>query len=95
MEYKLNKIDTEIRQKVNEASKAGKVHRNKETLKVQKDKKDKKDKNQNKNKEQEEKNKGDAKKITVDGVKKTEVEVDAFKIKEDLKQGRFLDTKRW
>lgn len=91
MEYKLNKIDTEIRQKVNEASKAGKVHRNKETLKVQKDKKDK---NQNKNKKQEEKNKGDVKKITVDGIKKTEIEVDAFKTKEDLKQGKFLDTKR-
>ena len=40
MEYKLNKIDTELRQLVNDATKEGKVHGNKETYKVNKDKKE-------------------------------------------------------
>ncbi|WP_242845749.1 hypothetical protein [Clostridium novyi] len=40
MEYRLNKVDYELQQLVNDATKEGRVHGNKETYKVDKDKKE-------------------------------------------------------
>ncbi|NFF61833.1 hypothetical protein FDB08_10180 [Clostridium botulinum] len=94
LEYKLNKIDTELRQMVNDSAKQGKVHGNKETYKVDKDKKERNKKNYS---EQLKKQllKKKKKKIIVDAVKIKNVKVDAFRDKEckNLTQGRFLDTK--
>ncbi|WMJ81306.1 hypothetical protein RBU49_03350 [Clostridium sp. MB40-C1] len=102
MEYRLNKIDTELRQIVNDATKEGKVHGNKGVAKVGKDKKEQ---SNNKNKQHKKKDEEEFErelkkysngKILVDAVKTNEVEVDAFKGKEaeDSLHGRFLDTKR-
>lgn len=92
MEYKLNKIDTELRQLVNDATKEGKVHGNKETYKVNKDKKErnKKEYSEELKKELEKQKK---KKIVVDAVKVQTVKVEAVRSKEskDLSSGRFLD----
>ncbi|KEI16203.1 hypothetical protein Z961_06735 [Clostridium haemolyticum NCTC 8350] len=94
MEYKLNKIDTELRQMVNDSTKEGKVHGNKETYKVDKDKKERNKKNYGEQLKKQlfKKNK---KKIIVDAVKIKSVKVDAFRDKEskNLIRGRFLDTK--
>ncbi|WP_052101073.1 hypothetical protein [Clostridium haemolyticum] len=94
LEYKLNKIDTELRQMVNDSTKEGKVHGNKETYKVDKDKKERNKKNYGEQLKKQlfKKNK---KKIIVDAVKIKSVKVDAFRDKEskNLIRGRFLDTK--
>lgn len=101
MEYKLNKIDIELRQMVNDAAKVGKVHGSKGTSKISKDKKEK---NKPKNKQQKKKDnkklsekttKNTNEKILVDVEKTNEIEIDAFKEKEENSvHGRFLDTKR-
>ncbi|MCY6370420.1 hypothetical protein [Clostridium ganghwense] len=90
MEYRLNKIDMEIRQIVNDSAKEGKVHGSKVTEKVDKDKK--------KNKEETFKkkllkNKG-KKRIMVDAVKLNNVKIEAIKeerVQKSISTGRFLD----
>lgn len=91
MEFRLNKIDTELRQVVNKATQEGKVHGNKEISTIDKDaKQNKQDNKKNFKKQLEEK------KIVVEATKPKEIDIDASK--EDsmpnLTYGRFLDTKR-
>lgn len=92
MEYILNKIDPNLRQKVNDASKEGVVHGTKSIL-------------INKDKQQEPKKKKDyklqkysnEKKLLVDAVKTEKVEIDAFKENTDSKndsKGIYLDVKK-
>ena len=94
MEYRLNKIDTEVRQIINDATKEGKVHNYKKLNKVNKDGRNNSRDQDGSFKEQLEKSQKE--KIIVNAVKFKEVDVDA--LKEDyigeLNQGRFLDTKR-
>ncbi|KEH98112.1 MULTISPECIES: hypothetical protein [Clostridium] len=94
MEYRLNKVDYELQQLVNNATKDGKVHGNKETNKVNKDKKER-NKKQYSEELKKELSKQKKKKIIVDAMKVENVKVDAFREKDskNLSQGRFLDTK--
>lgn len=94
-QYSLNKIDTQIREIVNEASKEGKVHGNKEANKVDKDKKEDKKKDREETFQNKLSKHKVNQKITVDAVKIRNVKVEAFKEeidKNDISTGRFLDT---
>lgn len=92
MEYRLNKIEPEIRQLVNDAVKEGKVHGNKDISKVDKDKREKQGKNPKDFKEELAKQ-SPKEKISVDAIKKSEIDIEASKEDMDLTKGRFLDTK--
>lgn len=97
MEFRLNKIDTEIRQVVNDATKDGKVHGNKDLTKINKDrKKGKREENQEEFKKKLENIKKKDTTFEVQAVKVENIKVDASIDKDavDLSQGRFLDTKR-
>lgn len=90
MEYRLNKIDTDLRQKINDAAKEGIVHSTKNIL-VNKDKQQ--EKNKHPILEYNVKNE----KIIVDAVKVDKVEVDIFKDKTDvdyIAKGIYLDIKK-
>lgn len=93
MEYRLNKIDTELRQIVNDSIKEGKVHGNKELARVNKDR-EKKGQHPNQNFKKELAKYKVKKKIFVDAIKVKNIDVDASKEGINLTQGRFLDTKR-
>lgn len=90
MEYRLNKVDFELQQLVNDATKDGKVHSNKETHKINKDKR-----YSNENYYDEQLKKQKKKRIIVNAVKIKSVKIDAFRDKEfkNSTQGRFLDAK--
>lgn len=92
MEYRLNKVDYEIQQIVNDATKEGKVHGNKETYKVNKDKKERNKKSYDEELEKQ-LAKQRKKKILVDAVKVENIKVEAIREKEskNLTKGRFLD----
>jgi len=88
MEYILNKIDPNLRQKINDASKEGVVHGTKSIL-INKDKQQKKDYKLQKY--------SNEKKLLVDAVKTEKVEIDAFKENTDSKndsKGIYLDIKK-
>ncbi|MCY6483660.1 hypothetical protein OW763_04750 [Clostridium aestuarii] len=92
MEYKLNKIDIELRQRVHDATKKGKIHGNKDLNKIDKDKREhKKEEREGNFKEKLAKQKK-KKKITVDAVKAENVNIEAFK--EEVSAGKFLNIKK-
>ncbi|MFT8313951.1 MAG: hypothetical protein ABF633_06795 [Clostridium sp.] len=96
MEFRLNKIDVEIRQRINEKRKEGKVHSN-GNVKINKVNSDKNDNSRDDKFEQVmSKFKKGKKKIIVQAVKSESLEVDAFKDSkvslEDI--GIYLDTKK-
>lgn len=98
MEFKLNKIDTEIRQKIQDNTKEGLIHR-KQEVKINKDtNKDKRDRDFSNQLKKYSKKKSDKnKKISIEAEKINEVDVEAFIYeddKENLSSGRFLDLKR-
>lgn len=96
MEFKLNKIDVEIRQRVKDTTKSGVIHR-KELISVNKDR------NPKDNSESFEefkdkllKYKNDHK-ITVKAYKNQQYEIEVFKEnleKEQINMGHFIDTKK-
>jgi uridine phosphorylase len=91
MEYRLNKIDTDLRQKINDATKEGKVHGTK-GIAVSKDKPHEQKEKGNYNLERYKSNK----KLTVEAEKVENIEIEAFKDKDDLKnikKGTLIDTK--
>jgi len=94
MEFRLNKIDTELRQIVNEATKEGKVHGNKEISTIDKDGRQGKQENENDFKKHLDEKK--EKKIVVEAIKVKEIDIEATKEDSisDSTFGRFLDTKR-
>ncbi|QPW52301.1 hypothetical protein IRP62_06315 [Clostridium botulinum] len=94
MEYRLNKVDYDLQQLVNNTTKEGRVHGNKETNKVNKDKKER-NKKQYSEDLKKELVKQKKKKIIVNAIKVQNIRVNAFRDKESktLIQGRFLDTK--
>jgi len=96
MEFKLNKIDVEIRQRVKDATKSGVVHR-KDSITVNKDR------NPKDNSKTYEEFKGKISKykkkhkITVGAFKNEQYEIEVFKEaleKEQKKIGNFIDTKK-
>lgn len=93
MEFKLNKIDTDIRRKIDEQTKSDKVHSGKK-INVNKDLNERHSKNNSKN-EMENKRRY----FTIDGVKysKNEIQIEAEKnesIDIQNSMGRILDTKK-
>ena len=97
MEFKLNKIDTDIREKIYESTKADKIHganEEDENTKL-KDYDEQKEKN-NKNESRKNKSK---KYITIDGIKQDNITVDVqvekiVTINEEDSKGRILDAKK-
>ncbi|WP_186429876.1 hypothetical protein [Clostridium sp. BSD9I1] len=108
MEYKLNKVDLDVRQRIEDSVRDGVVHR-KDEISIKKDggnpeeksknefsKSLKKVKEQNKKDKENKRNKQDDK-ILIEAVKMKVVNIEASienKDKEIITSGRFLDTKR-
>lgn len=94
MEYKLNKVDFEIRQRINDSVKEGIIH-SKNQLHVNKD-------THNKSEEDKEKSSSEnkqKKKVLVEAVKRYEeksIEINVFKNTREKREytGTFLDIKR-
>jgi hypothetical protein len=100
MEYRLNKVDVEIIQKVKDTTKAGIIHKN-EGILINKDKKNKEQKQNHDNKSKVEKYECRGNEtFTVKAVKYTndeEYEVDIFKERtkgEGFEKGMLLNTRR-
>lgn len=97
MEYRLNKIDTDIRKRMQEQIKSDKIHENKKTS-IKKDLKEDDNKNKGENKK-DAKNQGDKRFYTIDGIKyeenvmEIEVEKEQLLDKENYK-GIKLDVKK-
>ena len=96
MEFKLNKVDVEIRQRVKETTKSGVIHR-KESISVNKDRNPK----DNSKSYEEFKDKllkyQKSHKITIGVFKNTEYEIEVFKEaleKEQKSIGNYIDTKK-
>lgn len=93
MEFRLNKIDPDLRQQINDATSEGKVH-SKNSLSVNKDANRENKKNFMHKLEKYQK---DKKKLTVDAVKSENIEIIAFKEEDDetdVPKGIFLNDKR-
>lgn len=98
MEFKINKIDPEVRQRIRNITKEGVVH-NKTNLKIDKDKKEE-DKKQDKSfKEELNKfKKTSKKKIVVSAEKIEDVEIIGYRDDKNLKDtgiGSIIDTMKW
>ncbi|WP_373898287.1 hypothetical protein ACER0A_007965 [Haloimpatiens sp. FM7315] len=95
MEFRLNKIDTELRQKIKDTTKPGKIHRKNE-IKVSDDK----NKKFSRDKDfayKLKKAKDNKKKVVVEGYKADNLDVEAFKDGiqyEGENRGIFIDTKK-
>jgi hypothetical protein len=92
MEYKLNKIDPDLRQKIIDSSREGLVHGTK-NIEINKDKQEEKRRNRSYKLEDFDK----SKKLVVKAVKVENVQVEAFKEKaktDDNTKGMFLDIKK-
>lgn len=99
MEFKLNKIEPDLRQKINEETKEGKVH-SKKGIAINKDKNEERNrKNKEQKKPKEEFNlsryNNESKKITINAVKTSEVSIKAEKEDKEklqnLYKGVFID----
>ncbi|WPC41078.1 hypothetical protein [Clostridium sp. JS66] len=100
MEFRLNKIDPEVRQRVKETTSSGKIH-NKSSISISKDNKDKKNGNRNNfaSELEKEKKKKEKKVLSVDAVKFEEVEVPVYKEEQeeqlaDELSGHILDVRK-
>lgn len=99
MEYKLNKVDVEIRQRINDKTKDGVIH-TKDGLLVDTEQNKKEKKKLNWNNESEENKHNSKEKIIVEAVKaidEKEIKIDAFKNsneEKDIKRGTFLDIRK-
>jgi uncharacterized protein YcbK (DUF882 family) len=92
MEYRLNKIDTDLRQKINDDTREGLVHGTKNVA-INKDKQKEEKKNRNYKLEHYDKNK----KLMIDAIQTENVEIDAFKEKVEAEEGSkgvYLDVKK-
>jgi uncharacterized protein YcbK (DUF882 family) len=92
MEYRLNKIDTDLRQKINDDTREGLVHGTK-NITINKDKQKEEKKNRNYKLEHYDKNK----KLMIDAIQTENVEIDAFKEKVEAEEGSkgvYLDVKK-
>lgn len=104
MEFRLNKIDTELRQIVNDSTKEGIVHGNKETTRISEEERERKHKEQKEEfqkelskRQKDEKNRFQVQAEKIEkNVKEKTVEIQAVKenVIEDYTRGRFLNTKR-
>ena len=91
MEFKLNKIDPDLRRQVNETAQSGKVHGADHNLSVNKDKKG------NREKQSFHEALQDKKKILVNAVKEVSINIEAFSEEDEINstnKGRFLDIRK-
>ena len=96
MEYKLNKIDMDVRQRVNDITKEGKVHSKKNDLKISKDANQKNGSGKEFDKKLLEKYNKKAK-LIIKAVKADNIEIDGYLDQEEEKittRGMFLDTRK-
>lgn len=99
MEFRLNKVDPEVRQRVNDLTSSSRIHNKKEDTVIDKDKKENKNQSNEKFKEELEKvQKGTKKKLAVEAVKIESMKITAFR-DEDSKQkenvlGSIIDTRK-
>ncbi|MBU3170218.1 hypothetical protein [Clostridium estertheticum] len=96
MEFKLNKIDVEIRQRVKDTTKSGVVHR-KDSITVNKDRNPSDNSNSYEDFKYKISKYKKKHKISVGAFKNTQYEVEAFKENLDKEQrriGNFIDTKK-
>ena len=96
MEFKFNKIDTDIRKKMQEKIKDGKVHGN-ESVSIKKDIKE--DDNKNEGTKEENDKKLKKRFVTIDGIRylKETLDIEVEKLEdldEENSRGRVLDTKK-
>lgn len=92
MEYRLNKIDTDLRQRINDAAREGKVHGTKNAA-VNKDKKEEKKEKKDYKLERY----SNSKKLLIDVVKSENIEIEAFKEDTDIQErikGSYIDIKK-
>ncbi len=90
MEFKLNKIDTDVRKRMQEDIKEEKVHSGK-GINIKKDIKDEKYENLESQTGEEH----DKRYITIDGIKSSNIDIEAEKVEKisgDNSKGRVLDT---
>lgn len=91
MEYRLNKIDTDLRQKLNDAAREGLVHGTKNVA-INKDKREEKKKKDYKLNQNHK-----IKTLVVEAVKSESVKINAFKEKveaDEASKGGYLDVKK-
>lgn len=99
MEFRLNKIDTDVRQRIEDQTKEGKVH-SKKGISIQKDKKQRQGKNNDFYSKMEKNLKDKKNKIKVNAVKysdKNNIGIEATKEDKDetfLFRGSMIDTKK-
>lgn len=98
MEFRLNKIDPEVRERVKEITSPKKIH-TKSSIVIKKDTKKKKEDNEADFQEQLKKQKKEQKKrFLVEAVKKEDVQIPVFKeadtSSEDESRGHFLDVRK-
>lgn len=97
MDFRINKIDPEVRQRIQDVTKDGKVH-NKINLRTDKDKKKNRDKDNKSFEEELEKLGSGAKaKIVVNAQKIEEIEVEAYRDEENQKEteiGLIIDIRK-
>jgi hypothetical protein len=92
MEYRLNKIDINLRQRINDSTKEGKVHNSQNVL-INKDKKEEKKEKKDYKLDRYSKNK----KLIVDAIKTENIEIEAYKENseaQELNKGSILDVKK-
>ncbi len=91
MEFKLNKIDPDVRRQVNEATKEGRIHGADHNISVKKDKKQEHRKYTSKDKME------SSKRIFVNAIKKQNFEIEVFSEENGTEKeikGRFLDIRK-
>ncbi|WP_195962675.1 hypothetical protein [Clostridium tyrobutyricum] len=100
MEFRLNKIDPEVRQRIKAITKSGKIH-NKSEISISKDYKDGQRRNRGNFQSQlsQYKGKGGEKRFVVEATKVEEVKVKAFRddgenFSEDNNRGSIIDVKK-
>jgi hypothetical protein len=98
MEFKLNRIEPEVRQRVNELTSTDKIHTKTGAI-IDEDSKKKKEENEENFEEELKKEKDKTKqKIEIEAIKISEVEVPAYKeidnLEQDENRGHFLDIRK-
>ncbi|WP_315077699.1 hypothetical protein [uncultured Clostridium sp.] len=98
MEFRINKVDTDLRDKLKEEIKTDKIHGNNH-ISIKKDLKEDENKDKNNSENKEENKKSSKKYITIDGVKCNSknlyVKVEKVeKLNEINSKGRFLDIEK-
>lgn len=95
MEFKINKIDMEVRDRINAKTSEGKVH-SKDLIKINRDSKHKDESNNEEFKDVLSKRKNENKKIVVQAVKNEDLEIEASKEVTETEErlGKFLDVRK-